>query len=164
MIAGTLNLGFQIANSKDYGLNTGGNATKDLLNFLLATQFTDGTGANQANSAYHDRGTLVGGGDAQYDFRGSTIRDAFGTLINWQAIKAVCIVNDATTVGHTLTISSNLVDVDAQSLILQPGGVLLLMQPSAAGMAVTAGFDIITIANPGSSGVSYRIAALGITV
>lgn len=127
-----------------------------------------GTGARQANNAFTDVRTLAASASEPLDLAGS-LGNPLGATLTFTAVKAIKVEADETNANNVVIggAASNAFlgpFVDATDKIsLAPGGVALLVNPTAAGWTVTAATgDLLQIANSGAgSGVSYTITILG---
>jgi hypothetical protein len=135
----------------------------------LAPEFTlaDGAGINAANLVYQDTVTLAAAGETLLDL--TALTDALGSAVNFARVKLIYLRNKSATAGDNLqlggTVSAGLstlyVGTNAGQLI-GPGGIALLVNPSAAGWAVTATTaDILRIGNPGANSITYDIVLIG---
>lgn len=134
----------------------------------LSQQFTDGTGANQADRIFKDTRTLTASATESLDLNGGGLTDIYGAALAFARVKAV-IVKAAS--GNTNDVqwtrpAANGVPVfmaAGDGLAIRPGGVGLWMAPDATGVAVTAGTgDLVTLTNSaGSTSVTYDIVIIG---
>lgn len=129
-------------------------------------QFTDGTGANQADILWADERTIAASLSEDIDLVG-VLADAFGTTIEAAELVAILVIAAA---GNT----NNVVLGDATSPVplfggtnptfaVKPGGFFFVAAPNAAGLlTVGAGStDDLKVANSSSgSSVTYQIAIL----
>lgn len=140
---------------------------KDILRTTLEDLFTDGTGLNQANNQFSDRRTLTTGANESLDLAGG-LTNAFGVTLTFTKIKAI-IIQALSTNTTDLTVSrpANGLPFFAASgdaLVLRPGGIFVLTDPSAAGITVTAGTgDLLNIANAAGASAFYDIIIFGTT-
>lgn len=126
--------------------------------------FTNGTGANQCNMGWTDTRTTSGNDDL--DMAG-VLTDAVGAAITFTSIKTIAIKAADANVGNLIVgaegtneFASMFGDV-SDTLIIPPGGILVLTAPGATGYAVTASTgDKLRIA-PSSGSVTYDIFLLG---
>lgn len=139
---------------------------EDNLRVTFQTDFTNGTGANQANRAWHDTRTLTTGANEDLDFAGG-VTDAFGNAVTFAAIKAIYVfAKTANTTNLTISRPANGLVLFAASgdalAVLKPGGMFLYTDPSAAGLTVTASTgDLLNIANSAGASASYDIVVIG---
>jgi hypothetical protein len=130
---------------------------------------TSGTGANQADRIWTDQRTLAASGTENLDLAGTALTDAFGVAITFVKIKAILIraasgnTNDVLVGGHATAAFVNWVSDATDVIVVKPGGLFLLVAPSAAGYGVTATTgDLLKITNSaGTTGVTYDVAILG---
>jgi hypothetical protein len=135
------------------------------LNAAFENAFTNGTGANQGNMAFHDSRTLADGANEDLDLAG-VLASAFGATITFAAIKAIVIVaRTANTTNLTVTRPANglpFLAASGDGFVLKPGGMFVLTDPSAAGIAVTAGTgDLVNIANAAGAAATYDVILIG---
>lgn len=140
---------------------------KDILRQTLENLLTDGSGANQASTQWSDRRTLATGANEDLDFAGG-ITNAFGVTLTLTKIKAIIIQALAANTTN-LTVSrpaSNGVPFFAaasDAVVLKPGGLFVLTDPSAAGVTVTAATgDLLNILNAAGASASYDIIVFGV--
>lgn len=126
-----------------------------------------GTGKEQANHVFTDTRTLLASATETLDLAGG-LTDALGATLTFTAIKAILITADeANTNNVMLGGGSNPFRgwfADATDKIaITPGGMALLVDPTAAGQAVTAATgDLLLVANSGSgTGITYTITIIG---
>ena len=144
---------------------------KDRVMRDLSDTLAIGTGADQSNRQWHDQRTLAASGTDNLDLSGG-LTDGFGASLVFARVTCILIENTTTTAGYTLqvggaasnpisTIFANTSDI----LIIGPGGIQLLWNPSAAGYAITAGSaDVLKVYNPSAGNVTYNITIIGSTV
>ena len=140
---------------------------------LLAATF--GTGAGKANQAWWDRRPLVGGANEELDLAGA-LTNAFGQTVTFASIIALLIVNrsgegllgqavtDATIrIGGAASEWQGFFAAAGDKLDLVVGGGILVMNPTAAGWAVTAtSADELKIENlDGADAAVYDIVVVG---
>lgn len=149
-----------------YAINNAnpGSTLRDIADITINTQFTNGTGANQAKNWYTAQRTVTGSAET-LDLAGSLYNGLSETVITATAIKALLIYNRTTTVGYTLTVGAAAAPIaifaDAtDKLIINPGGLFLLVDPSAAGYAVGAGSTDGIKIDPGANTITYDIFVL----
>jgi len=138
--------------------------------FGPSVNLTDGAGANQANKLFADTRTLAASATENLDLSGVLV-DAIGAQLAFTKIKGLLIRAAAANVNNVIVGGLNaaafgvvsLFGVDPSSLIVRPGGFVLLAAPDAAGYAVTAGTgDLLKIANSGAgSAVTYDVVIIG---
>lgn len=137
-----------------------------------STNFTNGTGAGQANSAYWATRTLSASTSEQLDLAGTTLQDAFGQNVSMARIKVLAVAADAgntnnVVVGGGSNAVAGLFGATTHTAVIRPGGVICWLCGSgdATGYALTGGTaDLLQIANSGSgTSVSYTLAVIGAT-
>lgn len=130
--------------------------------------FTNGSGANQAGKFWADSRTLAASASESLDLSGG-ITDALGNTLTLTSVKAIRIRAAAANTNDVLVggaaANAFLLFADATDIVaIKPGGTFLLVDPTAAGMAVTAGTgDLLKVANSSSgTGVTYSIEVVGV--
>lgn len=130
--------------------------------------FTSGTGANQINLLWSDQRTLAASTGEDLDLAGSLV-DAFGNTLTFASIKMIYIFSAAAN-GDNLLVGgaasaaiSTLFSDTSDEIIVAPGGTMLLVNPNAAGYAVTATTaDLLRIENADSgAAATYDIIIAG---
>ena len=134
----------------------------------FAQEYADGGGVDQASKIFHDERTLAASANESLDLAGG-LTDAFGALLTFAGIKGLIIkaaagnTNDVLVGGAAsngwATWAADPTDVVA----VKPGGLLVLLAPTAAGYAVTPSTgDLLKIANSSSgTSVTYDIIIIG---
>lgn len=139
----------------------------DSLSYTRTYSWADGTGANQANRVFHDQRTVGSGANDDLDVAGGLV-NAFGETITLTKLKAVYIENTHATLSLRLGAAgtnpiSSLFAATNDILIIPAMGSVLLIAPDTTGYAVTAGSaDVLRVANPGGSAVTYKIVLVGV--
>lgn len=163
-LTGTIvaNLNFILTGTNDFGLPKAPAVANNTLTFA------NGTGANQARQIFADQRSLARSANEELDLSG-VLGNALGEVIAFTAIKTLYIKAASNNAG-TLTVggaASNAwetwVAAAGDSLILRPGGILLLVAPDETGYAVTAGTaDKLKITNNDSLNLAtYDILLVG---
>ena len=129
-------------------------AAKYDINETFKNVLSNGTGLNQANNTFADDFTIVGAGAQTYDLAGA-LTNPLGTVI-FTAIKALLIVNTGTSPlvygGGTNPLAA-FMGAGTHTVTIAPGGMMLLVDPTAAGQPVTAATgDILRIAGTDAAG------------
>lgn len=137
------------------------------LNLNLTRQFTDGTGINQANQVFTDTRNIGASSTEDLDFAGG-LTDVYGNTITFTTIKAIIIsaANGNTNNVQIEEAAANgigLFGAAGDQISLKPNGVFQWVDPTAAGLPVTAGTgDLLTINNSGAgTGVDYTVVVIG---
>jgi hypothetical protein len=137
-----------------------------------ARSLADGTAVDQADRLWHDQRTLAGSASENLDLTNLT-NTLFGSTVtvNFAKVKALLIINLATTAGEDLLVGgagaggnawSAPFDADADAKIAVPADSMLLLVNKKNGWTVTNGSsDILKIANASGASVSYKIAIVG---
>jgi len=130
----------------------------------LGWTIADGTGVNQANLVWSDTRTLGSGANEDLDVSGA-LAGLTGAKVFVKVKSILVMAAAANTVSVTVSrpAANGLPFFSAASdaVVLPPGGIFLLVNPSAAGIAVTAGTgDLINILAGAASSV-YSIVIIG---
>ena len=129
----------------------------------------DGTADDQADKVWHDSRTLAAATNDDLDLTALT-NSIFGSTvtISFAKIKAILIINLATTAGDDLTIGGAAAQEwtawvgAAGDKARVPADSCLLISNKKTGWTVTDGAsDTLRITNIGANPVSYKIAVLG---
>lgn len=135
--------------------NTSGAAQQDA-HFSASSNlnFTTGSGANQANKVYSESVNIAASGSESDDL--TSLTDALGAAMDCAAVKAVVLFADATNVNNIVvgnaaaTIWSAPFDADTDTITIQPGGKLILENPTAGGWTVDSTHKLLKLANSSS--------------
>ncbi|MCE5185077.1 MAG: hypothetical protein LLF76_03010 [Planctomycetaceae bacterium] len=158
-----ISLTLDLMHTKSLDLNT----LQDKLNLSRGVTLENGTGANQADTLFHDTRTLADGADETLDFHDGTLSDAFGTPVTIDELKAIYIKNNSAAagllVGGALANAMGLFADASDILKLPPGGEFLLTAPGAAGIDITTNADLL-IAHDGTGddALTYDIVVIGV--
>jgi hypothetical protein len=132
------------------------------------TAFSNGAGANQVKQIWADIRTIAASGND--DINLTSLTNALGAAIVFTSIKGLMIkANAANTnnliIGDAATPFASMFGDPEDTLIVPPGGLILLANPSAAGYAVTASTNHLLRITNGNSGttVTYQIFLFGAT-
>lgn len=132
-VSGNVSAGIRASWRKDLDIGALGNAPTLSFDQALA----NGDAANQINNAIADTGTVSDGAPVTVDLDGGT--DPGGDTVNATAVKALLIKN-ASSSGSGFTVGGTFdswLGASGDAVKVMPGGMLLLVAPSA-GYAVTA--------------------------
>lgn len=128
---------------------------------------TNGTGADQDNMIWSDTRTISASSTDDLDLYGG-LTNAFGDSISFTCIKGLMIFASAANTNNVLVGGDaaaivNWVGNANDIIVVKPGGIFFLYDPSAAGYGVTnTSADVLQIANSSSgSGVDYDIIIIG---
>jgi hypothetical protein len=91
-----INIILNILHEKEIDLNT----TRDAMNLTKGVAFTNGTGANQADTIFHDTRTLADGANETIVIDDGTLTDAFGDGVSIDEMKALYRCGGGNTVGY----------------------------------------------------------------
>lgn len=138
------------------------------LTYRKILDLADGSGLNQANKKWSDQRTLALSANEDLDLSGVLV-NALGVAITFTRIVAVIIVAAA---GNANTVKVKPAAVNGfvtpfnaatDTVVIRPGGLLVLVAPDATGYVVTAATgDLLNIANGGAgTSVTYDIILIG---
>ncbi len=127
-----------------------------------------GTVVNEQDLLWYDIGrTLAASASENLDLAGS-LSDPFGDTITMAKLKGIYIHNKNTTAGDVLQFGNNAAHVPLFSAVttsfdIGPGATFFWLDPSLAGVTVTAGTgDIISLAETGAANtLTFDIAIWG---
>jgi hypothetical protein len=148
-------------------LNLSTVSDKSLLDYRQT--LADGTGTDHADKVWHDQRTLAGGTNEDLALSALPVTLFANALnISLAKVKAILLVNTATTVGENLVIggatSHEWLGPFAASgnKLIVPADSCLLLVNKRTGWNVTSGSaDKLRIANSGAGSITYQIAVLG---
>jgi hypothetical protein len=133
------------------------------INYAKAFNLTSGTGADQANMIFMDQRTIGGSADDLDLYGGLT--NSFGTTINFSVVKGIIVYaasgnSGNVTLGGDGSAVVNWVGDASDTVVVKPGGLFALVDPSAGGYAVTnSSADVLQVA--GTENDIYDIILLG---
>ena len=145
---------------------------REALSLERKTTWADGTGANAAETFFHDERTLASSANEVLDLVDSSnaLKDAFGVSLELTAVKLLIIHNKSGN-GASMTVgppgangwTTAMAASDLMTIV--DGGTFCIEAPTAGGYAVTAGTgDLFTITNlSGSFTLTYSITIIGLT-
>ena len=148
-----------------------GNLQTPQLNLAFQENYTitNGSGAGQADVIWQDKRTLAASASESLDVQTGALHDSFGTALTLSKIKAIIIAADG---GNTNDVQvggagANAITAPFGSatdyVAVQPGGVLVLVNPTAGGYAVDGTHKLLKVANSaGTTGVTYSIIIFGV--
>lgn len=144
---------------------------QDILNITKNYRFTDGSNANQIDQTLHRADQVLAPGATQdFDLRG-TLRDGLGQLVTFLCVKGLFILNKSgLTTDAVIELGasdynawSELFGDSLDKIKVKPGGIILWVDPTATGVLVPAGEDILQVKNIGSlDSAIFDIAILGV--
>lgn len=167
-LTGNSNVVMNLSNQNAVDLGT----ILDPLNINTGIAWTYGEDVNQVDTVFHDSRSAVDAGETLHLHTGAVdaapnlLKDAFGNVITFDCIKLLYIKNNSTsltlnilgTATTAVLICANPLDI----IELQPGGILFLTCPTAAGIDVSTDEDDLLLAVKGGSGtINYDIVILG---
>lgn len=130
--------------------------------------WTTGVALGQADRVYATQLTIAASGSQNIDLNGALF-DAVGSAFNLLRVKALYVAASATNTNNVVVGGAgantfiNWVGAAAHTVIVRPGGALVLVAPDATAYGVTAGTgDILQIANSGAgSSVTANVVIVG---
>jgi hypothetical protein len=130
--------------------------------------WADGAGANQANRVWASRRTLGASANESLDLA-ATLLDAFGVAITFARVRALIIAPNAANTNNVAVGGAaangflGWVGTATDTIVVRPGGLLVLVAPDAVGYVVTpATGDLLKVANSGAgTSVTYEVAIVG---
>lgn len=134
-------------------------------------QFAEGTGANQAHQIFTDTRQLAASASESLDLSG-VLAAALGGTIAFTGIKAIILKAKSTNTGALRVgkvVANGFVGpfdqtAGALGIKVELNGLLVLINPSATGWAVTAGTgDLLSIENLVAAVADYDIIVVGET-
>lgn len=142
-----------------------GRMTTDRNAISSIVEFSNGTGANQANVEWAKRGSILSGASEDIDVAG-VLEDSFGDVVTLARVKGLCIASLSTSAGSLIVGNgpnpfASWLAASNDAILLPAGGVIQLCNPSAEGYVVTAGTgDILRLTASGGD-VDYDIGIIG---
>lgn len=130
-------------------------------------EFTFGTGASQVDLLFTDTRTIAASTTEDLDFAAGGLSDAFGTTVTLAELKVLIVCASASNTNNVViggdANSIPFLSTAATTASIKPGGCFSLVDPSAGGIAVTAGTgDILQVANSGAgTTVDYSLIVMG---
>ena len=164
--------------SANVNVNVKGSITENALdigtasfrfNETLTQAFAQGVAANQANQMWTDSRSIAGSANDDIDLAGG-VTSAFGAAITFTSIKAIIVqaaaanANNLIMGGEGTNPFETMFGLADATLIIQPGGMLVLTAPGATGYVVTATTgDILRFTNAGAGTINYDLYIIGET-
>jgi len=131
-------------------------------------QYSDGTGADQAQLIFSDSRTATGSSSDNLDLAGSLV-GALGATLTFAAVKEIIVKNKSA--ANQLRVGKKIANgfagpfdqtAGALGVIVEPNGLLHLRNPGAAGWPVTAATaDLLSIENLGATTTDYDVILIG---
>jgi hypothetical protein len=136
------------------------------LDQTITKNLANGVAANQADVIFSDQRTLADGATEDLDLAGGGLLDALGNAFAPAKVKALIIhASPDNTTNLTLFGDANgvpILDDPSDTVTLKPGGVFVIVDPTLAGYAVTAGTgDVVQVENAAGAAASYDIVIIG---
>ena len=146
-----------------------GRTVTDAASMTLNQSLADGLVLNSADLLWHDRRTVNDSSDDDLDLAG-VLSTSFGSTATFAKVKGIYIANLNTEAGDNLVVGgdgsagfTSWLGDPSDKVVIGPGGLLLLWNPSLAGYAVTATTaDILRLTGSGGN-ITYDIALVGTT-
>jgi len=153
----------QYTNTTDLG------SSVQKVGYAPVCNFSNGTGAEQANKYFEDTRTLTASSTEDLDLYGG-LTDVFGNTLNITKIKFIIIraaatnTNDVVVGGAAGSPIVSLFGTATDKINLKPGtGICLFATDSTAYAVVTSTADLLKVANGGgTTSVSYDIIIGGV--
>ncbi len=152
-------------------LSLGLSQIQDLLNITKSYRFTDGSDDNQIDQMLHRTDQILApAGTQDFDLRG-VLNDGLGQLVTLSSVKGLFVNNkSALNTDAVLEIGAASYNAWAElfgdmldTIKVKPGGIFLWVDPTAAGVSVPAGEDILQVKNAGSAdNATFDIVILGV--
>lgn len=161
------NILFSVTHTKTLDLNT----LRDVISTTRGKNFTNGTGANQANVIWHDNRTLqdppTADANETLDVNDGTLTDAFGDAVTVAKLKAIYVKNNSADanllIGGATATQLELFADPCDILKVRPGGEFFLTSPDATGITVGNNSDLkLAHDGTGSSSLTYDIILIGV--
>jgi len=138
----------------------------DPLSYTKKISFANGTGLNQADRMWHAQRTIGGSATDSLDLAGGLL-DGLGDAFTPARIKGV-LVSAAAANPNILELTRPAINgvpifkAAGDALFVVPGGLVLWVAPTAAGVVVTAATgDLIDLVNPAAGSCICDVAILG---
>lgn len=143
---------------------------EDKVNLAFTDALVDGIGGDDAaDSLYHSSARALGTSASEtFDFAGG-VQDKFGNALTMATVKCLFIKNTSTVatleVGGNVNAWEGWTGTAGSTITVGPGGCILLYDPSANAMEVTAATaDILEVTNnSGTDAATYDILVVGAT-
>lgn len=135
---------------------------REVIDYAIQKELTNGTGADQGNVVYSDSVTHTG--SATINVTNASLKDAFGDVVELKKIKELVIVNKATTAGFVLLVSGSAIVGAAQIITagvqrIGPGGFFAWNSQIDA---VTVDASLATIIfDAGANSIAYEYVIAG---
>lgn len=130
---------------------------------------SNGSGAGQADMIFQDQRTLGASASESLDIQTGALTDIFGNAITLSKVKAIIVTALGTNTNNVLVggAGSNAFSgpfgstTDYATIV--PGGMLVLVAPTAGGYTVDGTHKLLKVANSaGTTGVTYNIIIFGV--
>jgi len=161
----SLTTNIQVQVSGALASTVGLQAAQAALTYSKAIALASGTGASQADKIYTNTFAILTGATQSIDIS-AALTDALGGTFLPAKLKAILIYSQAANTTN-LTLFGDAAHVPilgtvATTMLLQPGGLFLLVQPPLAGITVTAATgDIIKIVNAAGATANVDVVLIG---
>jgi len=163
-LAGKTDIVISLESKKNLDFNT----ILDTLKISTGIDWSFGVGVNQANLLWHDKRTLADGANETIAiYAGATEKNAYGDLLSMEALKLIYIKNnsaDATLKVLGTAVTAIPICSDPSDIIeIKPGGFMLFVDPSAAGIVTTTNENLkLEHDGTGSSTMEVEIVLMGL--
>lgn len=155
------NVGSSLSGSATVGSN------KHDISKVILNKFAEGVAVNQAEEVYAAAAQLAASAVDSLDLAGG-VSNSLGDVLTLTSVKAL-IIEAASTNQGTISVGGNASPFasffgdPADTLVLKPGGSVVLVAPDAAGYAVTpTTADVLDITNnDGVNVANYTITVIG---
>ena len=158
-----ITLSLNIMHTKASDLNT----LKDEIVLSRGLTLANGTGANQADTVFHDNRTLADGANETLDLNDGTLSDQFGDAVTLDILKTIYIKNNSSDasllIGGAAATQLGLFADGTDILTLRPGGEFFMTAADANGIDTTTNPDLKMAHNgTGTSSLTYDIIVIGV--
>lgn len=133
----------------------------------FSDSLTSGVAIDTADTLWVSAANAISGSATNSHDLAGGLTDAYGNTLTFVKVKGLLIHNLSTSAGDTLTVGGNanavpIFGTASHTHTIGPNGVLLIQEPSLAGIAVTATTgDILDITEDAGNANTYDIAIWG---
>jgi len=141
---------------------------RDRFTYDFSTHLASGTGADQADTLFHDERTLADAANETLNLYDSgTLTDSVGNALTMETLKVLLLENTSSDASLKVgAAASNAVGLFADSSdieVIKPGGHMLWTAPDATGLDVTTNKNLkLEHDGTGSDDLVYRIVLIGV--
>lgn len=150
-----------------YGITD--NLTEDIVTKTISDSLADGVIVDTANVVWHNTATLANS-TTSLDLV-SALTDSYGNAITFAKVKGILLHNKETTAGNFIqfggiaacvpVLVSTAPAAEFPCIVVHPGGLLFLWNPSLAGWAVTGGTGDLIYLKTVTVSVTYDLVIIG---